>query len=188
MNEFKNCTIKREVQHILFTNVNKKGVKITGLSGSNIEEYSKILKNHFNSNNIKLVDFNIKGENIINNKISNVKPTLVMDCDFCDTIINSGEELLKVYNNMTIRYPNKEKILAFTFSNRMSGGLQKTLDWLNTNIYKESLQLNNQNYSKCINPGKYWRIIGHNQNNFNKSILISYRDSVSMLSGIISWI
>lgn len=187
--QFNDRPIKREVQHILFTTVNKKGCKVTGLAGDCPEEYKKLLKLHFSCNEIQLVDFVLKGEGYINKPISEVTPTMVIDCDFCDSIINSGEEFLQVYKNMIHKYSNRKgkKVLSFTFSNRLAGGLEKSLNWLNKNLYENSLQLNGLSYSKALSSHEHWRIIGHTQSKFNESMLISYRDTSSMLSGIISW-
>lgn len=187
MKQFNNRPIKREVQHILFTTVNKKGCKVTGLAGNYPEEYKKLLKLHFACKQIQLVDFNIIKEGYINMPISKVPMTMVVDCDFCSSIINSGEEFLKVKYNMEEKYKRKKKVLAFTFSNRLAGGLSRTIQWLNENLYENTLVLNNIDISKSLSSHEHWRIIGHNQSNFEQSVLISYRDTSSMISGIISW-
>ena len=182
---FQNVPVKREVQHIMFTTVNKKGVKITGLAGNNSKEYKQMLKLHFSSSNITLVDLKEVGEGIINKPIGEVNPTSVMDCDFCSTIATSGEEFLKVYNKMSAI--KGKKVLSFTFSLRLKGGLDRTLCWLNNYVYSNTLDLNKGNYTRSFSQLKYWKIIGHTQDKFDESILVMYKDSHTMLSGAISW-
>lgn len=195
MKDFQDVSVKRLVQNFLFSQVNVQNIKVTGLAGPHPLEYKEMLIKYFNPIDINLVD--IPSWNYADEKrkyvtewnyISRVKATSVMDCDFCDTIINSGNEFLKVYDKMQ-KLPDKEKILAFTFSTRMSGGIERTLDWISDNLYDgtiKSCDLKGQ-YIHSSKYRSYIYGISHRQIKFKKSLWVRYRDTSNMLSGIVSW-
>lgn len=185
MKDFSKSTIKREVQHLLFSTVNKKLVKFTGLAGNDPEGYKKVIRTHFSTppRGIILVDNNQTGKGIINTNISEVKPTSVMDCDFCNTIKKSGDEFLRVLENLR-KTSYKSKIISFTFCLR-GCKLEETIDWLDHNVFEGTLFLNGKNVSNYKQRIRGYQIIGHEQYKYKQSVLIYYNDGHPMISGII---
>jgi hypothetical protein len=177
--------VKRIVQQILFTQMATNG-DVTGLAGEDYQDYEKVLKKYF-KRKIFLVDTNITGPNIRNECITNTKLTRIVDCDFCKSYVNAGEELITVFNKM-IQQPIKtySRVLLFTLSLR-GPGLNNTLDWLNLHLYDGSLKTDKVKKSLLIDDFSYIRIINHSQITFNSSFLIQYRDSSHMLSGGVLW-
>lgn len=193
MKNYLNTPVKRQVQNLLFTTVNCKNSRITGLAGCNSQEYLNILCKSFNPRNISLVDFEENSKRINQRCISRMPATPIMDCDFCKGIISDGPILLKVFNNMKKSFPDKsiKKILSFNFNfARQGSSKDETYEWLNKNLYNGTLSINSVSKQVIKNKNTYnpyIYIINHNQSKFYESLIIQYRESSQMISGIVSW-
>lgn len=188
MKDFQDVSVKRQVQNFLFSKVNIKNTVVTGLAGKNPLEYKKLIEHYFDPLKVELVDFYRYPDITQWNYISKVQVTPVMDCDFCSSVVNSGEEFLTVFDNLK-KLPAKEKVLAFTFSTRMAGGLDETLKWLSHYLYNDSFKEIDR-FVGNIYTSKYRSYIlqiQHEQSVFKKSLLVRYRETSNMLSGIVSW-
>ena len=143
MKSFESSLVKRRVQKALFDGIAPKNGEITGLAGDNYLEYEKLLQECLQPKLVRLIDYNydIRDSKVEYGHIQYVKTTNIMDCDFCESIVNSGEKLLMVYKNMLKEQTDKriKKTLIFTFSTRLSGGIIRTLQWLNTYLYKNTM-------------------------------------------------
>lgn len=139
MEQYINAPAKRFVQRQLFSQI-KKAKTILGLAGIHPEKYLEVLPKH---NQVVLVDFNpvnnfvrrnsLIGEFDLLKSVENCYTIVnVVDCDFCRSIINNGDNLLYIYNKMK-RSSRKNQYITYTFSLR-GVGLNQTLDWLMTNI------------------------------------------------------
>ena len=89
MKTYNNVPIKRQVQKLLFSDLNITGKTVTGLAGSNPQEYINIIKTELNPIDVKLYDINPQPFSVVGNIVS-AEPTNIMDCDFCSSIVNEG--------------------------------------------------------------------------------------------------
>lgn len=139
MEQYLNAPVKRYVQRQLFSKVDK-AKTILGLAGTHPEEYIKVLPEH---KSVILVDFNPVKEYVRRNSLvgefdlqssipQSYNPINVVDCDFCKSILNCGDDLLYIYNKMK-RSLVRNKYILFTFSLRGVGENQ-TLAWLSKNF------------------------------------------------------
>lgn len=189
MEQYLDAKVKRYVQKRLFSQV-RSARMILGLAGPYPYEYMRsIFRNiHFgDSTNIRLVDLNPAADVVRKNTIvaefdilqynhPDRCPVTFVDCDFCKSIINCGDDLLYIYNKMK-KNNVRNKYITFTFSLRKVG-LEATLNWLLHNFPElyiqspKSLDLNilqHRQYVKEYSP-----------------VLFGYRDSgENMISGII---
>lgn len=183
MEQYLDAKVKRYVQRRLFSKIDKTKT-ILGLAGTHPEEYVKVLPYH---KRIILVDFNpvsnrvvrnsLVGEfDLLSNEDAHYSPVTFVDCDFCKSILNCGDDLLYIYNKMK-RNLVRNKYIAFTFSLR-GVGLEKTLEWLLSNFQElyiqspKSLDLSILQHRQYV---KEW-----------SSVLFGYRDSGdNMISGLI---
>ena len=191
MEQYLNARVKRYVQKRLFSKIDKTKT-ILGLAGTHPEKYIEVLPYH---KSVILVDFNpvndsvrrnsLVGEfDLVNSQPAHYSPITFVDCDFCKSILNCGDDLLYIYNKMK-RSNVRNKYIAFTFSLR-GVGEEKTLKWLQDNfpelgintILSHSINLSilqHRQYVKeyCHRDGKPINLFG-------------YRDSGdNMISGLI---
>lgn len=147
MEQYLNARVKRYVQKRLFSKINKTKT-ILGLAGTYPEKYIEVLPYH---KNVILVDFNpvndsirrnsLVGEfDLINSQPAHYNPITFVDCDFCKSILNCGDDLLYIYNKMK-RSTVRNKYIAFTFSLR-GVGLTKTWKWLKENFKELNIHSN----------------------------------------------
>ena len=176
--------IKRITQKILFTQM-QTNAAVTGLAGNSHEEYKLLIKKYFKGK-VLLVDTKLTAPGIANKCITEVKPTRVMDCDFCKTYVKSGDHLRRVFHKMSAINTNRNKVLMFTFSLR-EVGLDNTLDWLNLHFYRGSLNYTKITKSLVVDNYGYLKLIPHQQNVFNNSCLIQYRETTHMITGGLMW-
>lgn len=190
--DFKNKITKRLVQKELFRGISSN--ELLALGGDSPEEYLKVIKNKFKR--ITLVDMKYAYSVNINEFIT-LKPGLiqrqqpknVIDCDFCASVDSDGDILLEILEKMQIkgRKYKKKKSLLFTFSTRTIGGLEYTIDWLNLNLYNNSLFIHTEEKIVTSQYRGYIRKMIHSQHTFEESLLLRYRDTSNMVSGRISW-
>ena len=194
MEQYLNARVKRYVQNRLFSQINKTKT-ILGLAGTHPEEYMEVLPEH---KQVVLVDFNPVNEfvrrnsligefDLLTNSPAHHKPVTFVDCDFCRSIINNGDDLLYIYNKMKLSKV-KNKYIAFTFCIR-GVGEHGTIKWLEKhfpelNIPKRRQFINDpdcnvlgyKQYVQCLYNTQYGGRIN----------LYKYRDSGDhMISGII---
>lgn len=139
MEQYKNATAKRYVQAKLFKQV-KNAKTFLGLAGPNPTEYYEVIPE---ANKVVLVDFNpvnilVRRNSLIGEfdllRFNETCNTIVnvVDCDFCQSILSNGAELLYIYNKLK-KSLRKNKYITFTFSLR-GVGIENTLNWLETNF------------------------------------------------------
>lgn len=129
---YDNCPLKRAIQEALFP---KKTDIILGLSSPRIESsYLKVLPEH---KDLFLVNFEPKDDAINANSLiglfdlltyRNIIPTFI-DADFCNTIINSGQDITYLFNKCK-RF-DKDIIISYTFAIRKVT-LEETMNWLSS--------------------------------------------------------
>ena len=139
MEQYLDARVKRFVQRRLFSQIDKTKT-ILGLAGTHPDKYKEVLPYH---KQVILVDFNPVNDSIIRNSLigefdlrtsqpAHYSPITFVDCDFCRSILNCGDDLLYIYNKMK-RSTVRNKYIAFTFSLR-GVGEQLTLKWLQENF------------------------------------------------------
>lgn len=183
--QYLNATAKRYVQRQLFSQI-KKAKTILGLAGTHPEKYIEVLPPH---NQVVLVDFNPVNETIRRNSLigefellkieeSNATTVNVVDCDFCRSIINNGDDLLYIYHRMK-RCNKQNQFISYTFSLR-GVGLQQTLNWLMSNI--PEIRNNLREFESVDKYFGYRKFVKH----LPFSNIYMYRDSGDiMISGLI---
>lgn len=191
-----NTFYKRVAQHYLLSHVKinyNNNYRVTGFAGDNPFEYREILNQHFNPQSITLCDKDKYLPGVYHTDILNLPVTNVIDLDFEGTYITCGETALEMLKRLRTRIFNKQgkpvsKYLAITFSLRATG-IQKTLEWLNKNLYKNTLSiagteiiLKGQSEIKCAG---YVKTIVHTQSTFKESVMVQYADTSHMLSLIV---
>lgn len=191
-----NTFYKRVAQHYLLSHVKinyNNNYRVTGFAGDNPFEYREILNQHFNPQSITLCDKDKYLPGVYHTDILNLPITNVIDLDFEGTYITCGETALEMLKRLRTRIFNKQgkpvsKYLAITFSLRATG-IQKTLEWLNKNLYKNTLSiagteiiLKGQSEIKCAG---YVKTIVHTQSVFKESVMVQYADTSHMLSLIV---
>ena len=191
-----NTFYKRVAQHYLLSHVKinyNNNYHVTGFAGDNPFEYREILNQHFNPQSITLCDKDKYLPGVYHTDILNLPTTNVIDLDFEGTYITCGETALEMLKRLRTRIFNKQgkpvsKYLAITFSLRATG-IQKTLEWLNKNLYKNTLSiagteiiLKGQSEIKCAG---YVKTIVHTQSVFKESVMVQYADTSHMLSLIV---
>lgn len=207
--------MKRLVQNdVLFPSVGTSGLPMTGLAGWNPQECLNNYRNGLRTNNITLVDIDLKPEPFVKlARIENMPATPIMDCDYCASILYTQESLEKVFSNMCKLPKEVDKYLLFTFSLRGCPGRsnyamkQITFGVLNDILYDGTLsninwstegsalvsmkskwlayEENKRRYGSNCSIWSKW--VAHEQSRFKKSILIRYRDSWEMLTGLVNW-
>ena len=179
MKTFENVEIKRLVQSNLFKQLPPKYSTFIGLAGPNYLKYRKIILNNSNPRKIVLVDLN-SSNNIV--KTGNIEDYLsnYMDLDFCSSIISDGEKFNNVFNKMNNL--KGDKYLFFTFSLRLKGGLNTTLEFLNKFINFDIVEISSLISGKY--GSSYCRELITNNENIK---LYSYKDTNCMISGLIKF-
>ena len=132
MKSYNDCKLKRAIQHDLWAS-EPKHKTILGLSSPEVVEcYLQALPKH---ETLILVNYESIDEAINCNSLvgmfdillhRNIIPTFI-DADFCSSIINSGDDLVYIYNKC--KKLNRNITISFTFSIR-GVGLQSTMNWL----------------------------------------------------------
>ena len=191
-----NTFYKRVAQHYLLSHVKinyNNNYHVTGFAGNNPSEYRKILNQHFNPQSITLCDKDKYLPGVYHTDILNLPTTNVIDLDFEGTYITCGKTALEMLRRLRTHIFNKQgkpvsKYLAIIFSLRATG-IQKTLEWLNKNLYKNTLYiagieiiLKGQSEIKCAG---YVKTIVHTQSIFKESVIVQYADTSHMLSLIV---
>lgn len=137
MKSYNDCHLKRLIQgqHCWFGEDYHK--TILGLSSPEIVlEYIDTLPKH---ENLILVNYEPVDDSINCNSLvgmfdillhRNIIPTFI-DADFCNSIKNSGDDLVYIYNKC--KKLNKNITISFTFSIR-GVGLKNTIKWLHSNF------------------------------------------------------
>ena len=137
MKSYNDCPLKRSIQknHCWFGEVYHK--TILGLSSPEIVyDYIQVLPKH---NDLILVNYEPKDDAINANSLigmfdillhRNIVPTFI-DADFCNSILNSGDDLVYIYNKC--KKLNRDITISFTFSIR-GVGLLNTMKWLKHNF------------------------------------------------------
>lgn len=133
MKSYNDCPLKRSIQknHCWFMEPHHK--TILGLSSPEIvNDYLQVLPEH---DDLFLVNYEPIDEAINANSLigmfdillhRNIIPTFI-DADFCNSIINSGDDLVYIYNKC--KKLKRDITISFTFSIR-GVGLSKTINWL----------------------------------------------------------
>lgn len=188
MEQYLDARVKRYVQRRLFSKIDKTKT-ILGLAGTHPEKYIEVLPYH---KNVILVDFNpvndsvrrnsLVGEfDLVNSQPAHYNPITFVDCDFCRSIINCGDDLLYIYNKMKLSTVRNQYI-AFTFSLRGIGE-KATLIWLRDHFPELGIKSSTeQSHSLDLN------ILQHRQyvKEYDNLNLFGYRDSGdNMISGLI---
>lgn len=191
-----NTFYKRVAQHYLLSHIKipfTNNYHVTGFAGDNPFEYREILNQHFNPQSITLCDKDKYLPGVYHTDILNLPTTNIIDLDFEGTYITCGETALEMLKRLRTRIFNKQgkpvsKYLAITFSLRATG-IQKTLEWLNKNLYKNTLSivgteiiLKGQSEIKCAG---YVKTIVHTQSVFKESVMVQYADTSHMLSLVV---
>lgn len=194
MEQYLHARVKRYVQNRLFSQIPKTKT-ILGLAGTHPEKYIEVLPEH---KQIVLVDFNPVNESIRRNSLigefdlltnspANYSPVTLVDCDFCRSIINNGDDLLYIYNKMKLSKV-KNKYIAFTFCIR-GVGESKTVKWLSEhfpelNITNKCMFINDSKHCD-LGWGQYVQCM-FNCEKGGRLNLYKYRDSGDhMISGMI---
>lgn len=194
MEQYLDARVKRYVQRRLFSKIDKTKT-ILGLAGTHPEKYIEVLPYH---KNVILVDFNpvndsvrrnsLVGEfDLVNSQPAHYNPITFVDCDFCRSIINCGDDLLYIYNKMK-KSTVKNKYIAFTFSLR-NVGEQPTLKWLQNHFPELGLTDNPDCdlwYKSLSILQKRQYVKQYSDKVHGKLNLFGYRDSgACMISGLI---
>lgn len=179
MKTYENVEIKRLIQSNLFKQLPPKYNTFIGLAGPNYLKYRKTILNNSNPRKIVLIDLNsnntiVKKDNI-ENYLSNY-----MDLDFCSSIVNDGAKFKNVFYKMNNL--KGDKYLFFTFSVRLKGGLNLTLEFLNKFIKFDVINTNSLISGKYGYP--YCKELITNNSNVK---LYSYKDTNCMISGLIKF-
>ena len=137
MKSYNDCPLKRSIQRNhcwIFEPYHK---TILGLSSPEIVyDYIQVLPKH---DDLILVNYEPKDDVINANSLigmfdillhRNIIPTFI-DADFCNSILNSGDDLVYIYNKC--KKLNKDITISFTFSIR-GVGLLNTMKWLKYNF------------------------------------------------------
>ncbi len=132
MKSYNNCILKRNIQLGLWI-AEPHHKTILGLSSPEIVNgYLQVLPKH---DDLFLVNYEPIDEAINANSLigmfdvllhRNIIPTFI-DADFCNSIINSGDDLIYIYNKC--KKLNRDITISFTFSIR-GVGLSNTFKWL----------------------------------------------------------
>ena len=133
MKSYDNCPLKRAIQSKHCWMFEPYHETILGLSSPEIVyDYISALPEH---KNLILVNYEPNDDSINTNSLvgmfdillhKNVIPTFI-DADFCDTILNSGDDLVYIYNKC--KKLNRDITISFTFSIR-GVGLLNTFKWI----------------------------------------------------------
>ena len=136
MKSYRDCTLKRTIQYALWDSESKHKT-ILGLSSPEVvQDYISVLPKY---ENLILVNYEPIDEAINCNSLigmfdillhKNLIPTFI-DADFCNSIKNSGDDLIYLYNKC--KRLNRDITISFTFSIR-GVGVKKTLVWLLQNF------------------------------------------------------
>lgn len=185
MEQYLDAKVKRYVQRRLFSKIGK-AKTILGLAGTHPEEYIKVLPYHkrivlvdFNPANDRVVRNSLVGEfDLLSNEEAHYSPITFVDCDFCKTYKNCGDDLLYIYNKMKKNFV-RNKHISFTFSLRGAGYIE-TLRFLCENFpeFKRNLYDNCPFKRETFTNRRFYKQCGNN--------FYMYRDSGDiMVSGII---
>ena len=181
MKSYDNCILKRKIQlKMWFPEPYHK--TILGLSSPEIvDDYLEVFPKH---ENLILVNYEPVDDAINANSLigmfdillhRKLTPTFI-DADFCNSIKNSGDDLIYIYNKC--KKLNRDITISFTFSIRGTG-LLYTLKWL-----QEHFNVNVNNYIGYPVLEKYY---GYRQFANKYGDCIHYRDSGDqMITGIIN--
>jgi hypothetical protein len=143
MKSYKNASLKRAIQHMLWTDIAKCNNILALSSPDFIEEYELALPKY---NNLYLVNFAPNDVLINTNSLIGMFDILLyrkiypdfIDADFCNSIKSSGDDLVYIYNKY--KKLNRNITISFTFSIR-GVGVNYTLKWLH-----EHFNVNVNNY------------------------------------------
>lgn len=181
MKSYDNCPLKRAIQGKHCWILEPYHETILGLSSPEIVyDYISVLPEH---KNLILVNYEPNDDSINTNSLvgmfdillhKNMIPTFI-DADFCDTILNSGDDLIYIYNKC--KKFHRDITISFTFSVRKVG-LKPTLKWLHNNFPEIWFGLTKTPFYKSI-----WK---YRQFAYTYGDCVHYRDSGGqMLTGVI---
>ena len=180
MKSYKNAFLKRNIQHVLWTDIAKCNNILALSSPDFVGEYELALPKY---NNLYLVNFEPKDVLINTNSLIGMFDILLyrkiypnfIDADFCKSIKSCGDDLIYIYNKC--KKLNKDIIISFTFSIR-GVGVSYTLKWLH-----EQFNVNVNNYTGFPILEEHY---GYRQFCIKYGDCIHYRDSGDqMVTGII---
>ena len=180
MKTYDNAFLKRAIQKHLWTNIAECNNVLALSSPQYVPEYIKCLPTH---KNLYLVNFAPESKVINANSLIGMFDILLyrkiypdfIDADFCNSIKNSGDDLIYIYNKC--KKLNKDIIISFTFSIR-GVGLNYTLKWL-----LEHFNVNVNNYTGFPILEEHY---GYRQFCIKYGDCVHYRDSGDqMITGLI---
>lgn len=196
MIDYKFRPAKRTAQKFVMIETGVKRLSFSGLGGSDSDLYKQTIKEYLDPKGIQLCDINplISRMNpgVTWGALEDVikrNPTNIVDCDYCASILTEGKNMLSVYKTMCEKVSGK-KVLMFSFSTRMPGGYERTLDILNKILYDGTIEETSSiklDLQERVQPNSFCHFITHKQSKFEKSILVRYRDYTNMLCGAIVW-
>ena len=144
MKSYRDCKLKRAIQRSLWI-LEPEHKTILGLSSPEVVEgYLQVLTKH---KNLVLVNYNPIDDAINCNSLigmfdillhRNIIPTFI-DADFCNSIKNSGDDLVYIYNKC--KKLNRDITISFTFSIRKVG-VQPTINWLKEHFPEIHIETN----------------------------------------------
>lgn len=181
-----NCPNKRQSQALLMANLPEPilGQEITGLAGDEPSEYMQLLFKYFRYKAVHLYSLSSDHPLVHRDNILKAPVTRIMDLDWEGTIINYGMTTKLIFDEM---YKLRgKKVLMLTFSYR--NGLEETIEWLNKNIFDNTLSVNGVLLKGGVGRKGYIHIMDVFQSKFKHCGINTYTDSgMTMLSLIISW-
>lgn len=180
MKSYRNCSLKRLIQSTEWFQEDYHET-VLGLSSPEIvSNYIQVLPKH---KNLVLVNYEPVDDAINCNSLigmfnillhRGIIPTFI-DADFCNSIKNSGDDLVYLYNKC--KKLNRDISISFTFSIR-GVGLEATLDWLS-----QFNELNTKYPTKYPLKQESW---SYRQFAYVYGACIHYRDSGDqMITGVI---
>lgn len=182
---------KRTAQRMLFEALTSKPSKVLGLAGDCPDKYKQVLEETIHPSKILLCDKHRYGGEVVRGNIATLQYMVkapMVDCDFCNSIVNAKDSFLDVFNTLNTLETNERRALSFTFSLRCAGGIERMFDFLNQHLYQGTLQVAGKSRLFGGRWGEPYLVeYRHSQSKFIDSKLISYRDTTCMFSGIISW-
>lgn len=196
MKDYHNVPIKRQVQNFLYSDLGITGNTVIGLAGNNPTGYSELLMDHFNPDKIILLDKRDDIEYLEHDQLQIVRGDIrsrtyisnIMDCDFCASIKYDVEHLRNILDDM--RKLHGPKMISFTCSLRVPGGLKYTVDTINTVLFDNTLKVeeNIQNIlTMKAKPKQFGCSRKAESSLFDKVKFVTYHDSHSMLQVVMTW-
>lgn len=150
---------KRTAQRMLFEALTSKPSKVLGLAGDCPDKYKQVLEETIHPSKILLCDKHRYGGEVVRGDIATLQYMVkapMVDCDFCNSIVNAKDSFLDVFNTLNTLETNERRALSFTFSLRCAGGIERMFDFLKSTSLSRKL---------CKFAGKsrlFWRKDGEN--------------------------